>query len=73
MRDRRKQLRLTQRELAELAGVGPDFLYDLERGKPTVRLGSVMQVLDTLGVELRFVPRTRGIGAASGDWLPEKP
>lgn len=73
MRDRRKQLRLTQRELAELAGVGPDFLYDLERGKPTVRLGSVMQVLDTLGVELRFVPRTSGIGAAAGDWLPEKP
>ena len=27
---------LTQKELADLSGCGPDFLYDLERGKPTV-------------------------------------
>lgn len=56
-RKRRKQLGLTQRDTAELAGVGIDFLYDLERGKPTVRLSALMQVLEVLGIDVNFVPR----------------
>jgi HTH-type transcriptional regulator/antitoxin HipB len=34
------------------------FLGDVERGKPTVRLGLVLQVLERLGLEL--VVRRRG-------------
>ena len=54
VRRRRKSLRLTQLELAELAGCGPDFLYDLERAKPTLRLDKVLEVLRVLGLRLRF-------------------
>ncbi len=72
VRARRRQLRFSQRELAELASVGPDFLYDLERGKPTVRLGTVMQVLDALGIDVRYVPRSSGVGTAVGEWSAEK-
>lgn len=57
VRRKRKVLRLTQKELAELAGCGPDFLYDLERGKPTVRLDKLMPVLEVLGLRLRLEPK----------------
>lgn len=58
VRERRKALRLTQRELADLARCGPDFIYDLERGKPTVRLDKLMMLLETLGLQFELKPRT---------------
>lgn len=54
VRRKRKLLRLTQKELADLSGCGPDFLYDLERGKPTVRLDKLVSVLDVLGLRLKL-------------------
>lgn len=57
VRQKRKQLRLTQKELAELARCGPDFLYDLERGKPSVRLDKLVPVLEVLGLKLKLEPR----------------
>jgi HTH-type transcriptional regulator / antitoxin HipB len=52
LRDARQQLGLTQAKLALAAGVGVRFVVDLEAGKPTVRLASVMQVVSALGGEL---------------------
>jgi y4mF family transcriptional regulator len=54
LRAARQQLGLTQAQLALAAGVGVRFIVDLEAGKPTVRLASVMQVLHALGGELRL-------------------
>jgi len=54
----RQEARLDQETAAGLAGVGVRFLGDVERGKPTVRLGLVLQVLERLGLEL--VVRRRG-------------
>jgi y4mF family transcriptional regulator len=54
LRSARQQLDLTQAQLALAAGVGVRFVVDLEAGKPTVRLASVMQVLHALGGELRL-------------------
>lgn len=42
---------------AGLAGVGTRFLGDIERGKPTLRLGLVLQVLERLGLELTVARR----------------
>lgn len=55
VRDHRKRLGATQIELAALADVGPRFIVELERGKPTLELGKVLRVLERLGliVELR--------------------
>ena len=47
VQERRKAAGLTQRELAELAGVGTRFISDLERGKSTVRLAEVNAELST--------------------------
>jgi HTH-type transcriptional regulator/antitoxin HipB len=52
VRARRKALKLRQAELAALAGVGLAFLYELEHGKPTVRIDKVLAVLSVLGLEL---------------------
>jgi HTH-type transcriptional regulator/antitoxin HipB len=58
LRSARKQLRLTQPQLALAAGVGVRFIVDLESGKPTVRLESVLRVIDALGGTLRLTGLT---------------
>ncbi|MEN2388183.1 helix-turn-helix transcriptional regulator [Comamonas sp. A7-5] len=54
LRIARKQLGLTQPQLALAAGVGTRFIVDLESGKPTVRLEHVLRVIDALGGELQL-------------------
>lgn len=49
LRAARKQLGLTQPQLALVAGVGVRFIVELEAGKPTVRLENVLRVVDALG------------------------
>lgn len=55
---RRKSLRLTQVEVAGLAGVGDRFLRELEHGKPTLHVGKVLRVLNRLGLEAWIEPRS---------------
>jgi y4mF family transcriptional regulator len=55
IKERRKQLELTQPELAERAGVGLRFIRELEQGKQTVRLDKVSQVLYFFGCQLGVV------------------
>lgn len=52
IRRRRRELGLTQTEVAEVADTNLRFLSELERGKPTARLENVLRVLATLGIEL---------------------
>ncbi|MDA1044174.1 MAG: helix-turn-helix transcriptional regulator [Verrucomicrobia bacterium] len=46
---RRRALGLTQRELADRAGVGLRFIRELEQGKTSLRLDKVDQVLALFG------------------------
>lgn len=55
VKERRKQLRPTQPELAIRAGVGLRFVRELEQGKKTLRLDKVNQVLALLGAEVGVV------------------
>jgi y4mF family transcriptional regulator len=61
LRAARKQLGLTQPQLALAAGVGVRFIVDLEAGKPTVQLQQVLRVIDALGGELAI----KGLPAAT--------
>ena len=54
LRAARKQLELTQPQLALAAGVGVRFIVDLESGKPTLRLENVLRVIDALGGEFQL-------------------
>jgi len=52
LKHKRKQLNMTQQQLAEKAGVGLRFIRDLEQGKTTLRMDKVNQVLKLFGQEL---------------------
>jgi len=54
---------LTQRELAELAGVGPRLIWDLERGKATLRMDAVNRVLTVFGRRLGAIANPPAIDA----------
>jgi HTH-type transcriptional regulator/antitoxin HipB len=52
IRLRRKDLNLTQAQLAALAQVSPRYVFDLEDGKTSVRLDKLLPVLETLGLTM---------------------
>lgn len=55
----RNKLRMTQEELAEKAGVGLRFIRELEKGKETLRMDKVNQVLALFGYQV--VPGTERV------------
>lgn len=55
VKEKRKQLRLTQPQLAEKAGVGLRFLREFENGKQTVRLDKVNQILALFGAKVGVI------------------
>ena len=56
VRQKRKEYKLTQRDLADRVGVGIRFVRELEAGKPTLRIDKVNVVLDLFGHQLGPVP-----------------
>lgn len=50
IRTERKSQKLTQEQLAGLAGVGVRFVRELEAGKESCQLGLALQVAHTLGL-----------------------
>ncbi|WP_417554547.1 type II toxin-antitoxin system Y4mF family antitoxin [Microbacterium sp.] len=58
IRRRRRELKLTQQDLADLAGVSTRFLRELEQGKPSVQLKPFLAVLDALGLQADITTRT---------------
>lgn len=48
----RKEQRVRQDDLAAMSGASHVFVLDVERGKTTVQLGKVLDVLRELGIRL---------------------
>jgi y4mF family transcriptional regulator len=59
IKESRKKNGMTQEDLAFNAGVGLRFIRELERGKPTVRLDKVNDVLNLFGKELGVTDKQR--------------
>jgi transcriptional regulator with XRE-family HTH domain len=59
VKTRRTAERLTQRSLAELAGVAPRVIWELEHGKRTMRMDVVNAVLGVFGKALGVVDAPR--------------
>lgn len=51
----RKQSGLSQQQLAQMAGVGKTVVFDLEKGKATVQLNSLLKVLEVLNIRLELI------------------
>lgn len=58
VKQKRKELKLTQEDLALHAGVGLCFIRDLEQGKKTLRLDKVNDVLAFFGKEVEVTNKT---------------
>ncbi len=54
VRFHRKKAKLTQLELAKLADIGKTAVFDIEKGKKTVRLDTLFAVVDVLSLQIRF-------------------
>lgn len=54
IRFHRKKAKLSQLELAKLSGVGKTAIFDVEQGKETVRLSTLMKILGTLNIRIKF-------------------
>ena len=52
IRQSREKKSLSQQQLADLAGVGRRFLSELENGKQSLEFGKVIQVSNSLGIDL---------------------
>jgi len=52
IKDARKTIGVTQRDLALTSGTGLRFIIELEQGKPTCQLEKVLTVLRTLGIKI---------------------
>lgn len=59
VKQKRKELKLTQEDLALNAGVGLRFVRDLEQGKKTLRLDKVNDVLALFGKEVGVIDKIR--------------
>ena len=58
IKQRRKSLKVTQRQLAELSGIGINTLTKIERGEANPSLKNLEKVLDTLGLVLTTTVKT---------------
>ena len=54
IRFHRDRAGLSRVELATIAGIGKTAIYDVEKGKKTVRLKTLLVILDTLNLRLEL-------------------
>jgi|GEM_PF-113359 len=62
VKQKRKELKLTQEDVALSAGVGLRFVRDLEQGKKTLRVDKINDVLALFGKEVGVIDKPRDSG-----------
>lgn len=50
----RKKSKLTQAELAKIAGLGKTVVYDIEKGKRSIQLDTLLKVLHVLNISIEL-------------------
>lgn len=55
LRDRRKQLKITQQELAEKVGTARSYIARVEKGETDLQLSSFIKIANALGFQLNLV------------------
>ncbi|MDF0718180.1 helix-turn-helix transcriptional regulator [Muricauda sp. 334s03] len=67
IQERRSQMRITQEQLAEMAQVGINTLYKIEKGEANPTLSSLEKIVDVLGLKVTLrVKEISGIGNETG-------
>ena len=55
IRMHRKAAKLSQLQLAEMAGVGKTVIFNIEKGKETVQLDTLRKILKVLNIEVQLI------------------
>ena len=61
IKTRRKQLAITQPDLAEIAGLSTNTVYQIERGLANPSFRVLFQLLEVLGLEMRVHVKNNGV------------
>ncbi|MBI2791272.1 MAG: helix-turn-helix transcriptional regulator [Gammaproteobacteria bacterium] len=54
VREHRKHSGLSQQELAKYAGVGKTVIFDIEHGKASIQLNTLLKVLHVLNIQIQI-------------------
>ena len=54
IRKHRKLAGLSQLQLAEMAGIGKTVVFDIEKGKETIRLDTLRKILSVLNIKVNL-------------------
>jgi HTH-type transcriptional regulator / antitoxin HipB len=60
IKNHRKAAGLSQLQLAEMAGVGKTVVYDIEKGKKTIRLDTLRKLLLVLNIKVKLTSPIMG-------------
>jgi len=55
IRMHRKAAKLSQLQLAEMAGVGKTVIFNIEKGKETVQLDTLRKILKVLNIKIQLI------------------
>lgn len=67
IRKRRELLRLLQPDLAAIAGVGLRTLQQVETGKANPSIGTLLKIIDPLGLTIRLLLKETGTSEEKTD------
>ena len=70
IRNRRRELKLSQAELARKVGVGRHWVVATERGKHRAEIGLVLRTLNALDIPLTTGPAERPLRPGEDDLTP---
>lgn len=57
VKNRRKKLRYTQKDVSKFLGVSASFISDLENGKKTAELDKSLKLANILGIDIEMKER----------------
>ncbi|KPL11444.1 MAG: DNA-binding protein [Bacteroides sp. SM1_62] len=55
IRKHRKAAKISQLQLAEMAGIGKTVVFDVEKGKETIKLNTLRKILKVLNIKVVLV------------------
>ncbi len=67
IREHRKKSGLTQVELARLAGVGKTAVFDVEHGKASVQMDTLLRILRVLNIKVHLQSPLMGEVSLEGE------
>lgn len=57
VKERRKKLGYTQKDIYEVSGISTSFISDLENGKETIEFGKAIYLANLLGLDIELKER----------------